>query len=219
MLFQEIQLKPATLRRGLYPNFRSRLNQVCRFQMLHLMVVPLVLIWDSSDSIAFPQAASSNALSFSSRCNASFHCSRARRLKNRRVLKTARRRKSKSRECTIGLLIVAKTFIWKPRINFALERKPSWPPTSMSKGWRGGCSVKTVLMLKKDCFSLWQNGFVGSVGCTLLKSTPTVLAKPAQLADASVSKGLEVREHRCPECNYRTPKELMLQQRWFCIVD
>ena len=30
--------------------------------------------------------------------------------------------------------------------------------------------------------ALGEKGFVGSVGCTLLKSTPTLLTKPAQLA-------------------------------------
>ena len=66
--------------------------------------------------------------------------------------------------------------------------------------------------------ALLENGFVGSVGRTLLKSILTVLAKPAQFA-LQPSVRPEVREHRCPECNYRTPKELMQQQRRFCIVD
>jgi hypothetical protein len=41
-------------------------------------------------------------------------------------------------------------------------------------------------------------------GCTLLKSTPTVRGKPAQLALPPSVRGPEVREHPCPECNYRT---------------
>jgi len=61
-------------------------------------------------------------------------------------------------------------------------------------------------------------GFVGSVGCTLLNSTPTVLAKPAQLALPPSVRGPRLESIVVPSVIIGLI-ELMQQQRWFCIVD
>ena len=69
-------------------------------------------------------------------------------------------------------------------------------------------------MPSKDCVDAEEGQFLSLTewvcwkrGCTLLKSIPTLLAKPAQLALQPSVRSSLVREHRCPECNYRTHRD------------
>jgi putative transposase len=81
-------------------------------------------------------------------------------------------------------------------------------------------------MLRKDSVDAQEGVFLFLTewvcwkrGVYFAKVNPNGTNQTCPACLATVSKGPEVREHRCPECNYRTPKELMQQQRWFCIVD
>jgi putative transposase len=81
-------------------------------------------------------------------------------------------------------------------------------------------------MPSKDCVDAQEGLFLSLTewvcwkrGVYFAKVNPNGTSQTCPACLATVSKGLEVREHRCLECNYRTPKELMQQQRWFCIVD
>lgn len=125
------------------------------------------------------------------------NCCNAERHENKRVPKTGREHKRRWRGCTIGLQAAVKIshkLCDQAQTIFAEDLNV----TGLTRGMLGKDCVDFLSLTEWVC---WKRGVY------FAKVNPNGTSQTCPNCLATVSKGLEVREHHCPECGYWTHRD------------